>query len=155
MISIRPAQPTDIQHIVRFNAAMALETEDLQLDMATLEKGVRHLFDHPEQGFYLVAEQDHKVTGCLLITFEWSDWRNGLFWWIQSVYVDPDHRRQGIYSRLYQEIQDRAAMDDEIIGFRLYVERENHRAQQTYKAQGMSRTPYVLFEELKDRRESP
>jgi ribosomal protein S18 acetylase RimI-like enzyme len=110
---------------------------------------VRGLLEQPAAGFYLLAESAPRIVGSLLVTKEWSDWRNGDFWWIQSVYVHPDFRRQGVYKRLYLHVQELAAQDPKVCGFRLYVERENARAQATYRALGMQETRYLVFEELK------
>ncbi|MDX1570547.1 MAG: GNAT family N-acetyltransferase [Xanthomonadales bacterium] len=144
---VRRATLEDAPVIARFNQAMARETEGKELDAEVLAAGVRAVFDDPNRGFYLVAESDECVAGCLMITYEWSDWRNGMFWWIQSVYVHPDFRREGIYRTLYAEAR---AMGRKAgaIGFRLYVETENSRAQQTYAALGMERCAYAMFEEL-------
>ena len=125
---------------------MALETENKQLDPDTIHRGVAALFESPELGFYLVAEQDGKVVACLMITTEWSDWRNGIFWWIQSVYVVAEARRQGLFSLLYEHVAAKAKSDPKVCGFRLYVEKENHVAQSVYLSLGMSETDYKLFE---------
>ncbi|EDY82030.1 acetyltransferase, GNAT family [Verrucomicrobiia bacterium DG1235] len=146
---IRLATPVDVPTIAKFNTAMAHETEDKKLDPETITAGVTSLFQHPELGFYLVAEQDDTVLASLMITTEWSDWRNGIFWWIQSVYVIPEARRQGIFTRLYQHIEKLASADPRICGFRLYVEQENQVAQSTYRSLGMQATHYKLFEKLK------
>ncbi len=125
---------------------MAAETEDKGLDAARLRRGIEYLLDHPAEGHYLVAERDGDAAGSLMVTFEWSDWRNGRFWWIQSVYVAPEYRRQGIYTALHGAIQSEARQDPQACGIRLYVERENHGAQATYLSLGMSQTDYRLFE---------
>jgi ribosomal protein S18 acetylase RimI-like enzyme len=145
---IRLATPADAESLIEFNAAMALETEGKELLTGVIGAGVRSLLGNPAAGFYLLAEQDSAV-GSLMITKEWSDWRNGTFWWIQSVYVRPEFRRQGVYKNLYRHVQELAANDPKVCGFRLYVERENSRAQATYSALGMKQTHYLVFEELK------
>jgi ribosomal protein S18 acetylase RimI-like enzyme len=145
---IRLATPADAGVLIEFNAAMALETEGKELLTDVIGAGVRSLLANPAAGFYLLAEQD-SVVGSLMITKEWSDWRNGTFWWIQSVYVRPQSRRQGVYKNLYRHVQELAANDPKVCGFRLYVERENSRAQATYRALGMKQTHYLVFEELK------
>ena len=145
---IRLATPADAGVLVEFNAAMALETEGKELLAEVIGAGVRSLLGNPAAGFYVVAEQD-SVVGSLMITKEWSDWRNGTFWWIQSVYVRPQFRRQGVYKNLYRHVQELASKDPAVCGFRLYVERENDRAQATYGALGMKQTHYLVFEELK------
>lgn len=145
---IRLATSADAAVLVEFNAAMALETEGKNLLPEVIGAGVRGLLDNPVAGFYVLAETE-RVLAALMITKEWSDWRNGSFWWIQSVYVRPEARRQGVYRRLYRHVQEMAAMDPQVCGFRLYVERENSAAQAAYAALGMKETRYFVFEELK------
>ena len=146
---IRRARPGDAKAIVEFNAAMALETEGKRLFPEVIGAGVRSLLRRPKAGFYLLAETRARIVGVLMITTEWSDWRNGAFWWIQSVYVRPAFRRQGVYRCLYRHVQALANKDRRVCGFRLYVERENRRAQATYRALGMEKTRYLVFEQLK------
>ena len=148
-MNIRHAGAEDAHALIEFNRAMALETERKELLPEVIGAGVRALLANPAAGFYLVAEADGQVIGALMLTMEWSDWRNGSFWWIQSVYVRPEARRQGIYRRLYRHVQEMAAQDPKVCGFRLYVERENRAAQATYGALGMKETRYLVFEELK------
>ena len=143
---VRPATESDAATIADFNRAMAWETEHKTLDPATIHAGVHSLLSRPEYGFYLVAETETQVVGCLLVTFEWSDWRNGLFWWIQSVYVHPDFRRRGVFKALYGAVEAKARETPDVCGLRLYVERDNDTAQKTYAALGMTETPYRLFE---------
>jgi GNAT superfamily N-acetyltransferase len=147
-IIIRQAVLGDLKALVEFNCAMARETEGTALDPHRVTAGVRGLFEQPQRGFYLVAEQSGHVVGALMITSEWSDWRNGLFWWIQSVYVPRDWRRQGIFRRLYQHVQQCARRDPQICGLRLYVDCNNGAAQQTYAAMGMTETAYRLYQRL-------
>ncbi|GAB4172570.1 MAG: GNAT family N-acetyltransferase [Calditrichia bacterium] len=147
-MNVRKATDQDIPTIVRFNAAMAQETEQLILNQEILTNGVLRLFRQPEYGFYIVAESGGEVVGCLMITYEWSDWRNGLFWWIQSVYVKPEWRRKKVYSSMINKIKEMAGEDKDVIGFRLYVDKDNKVAQQTYRNQGMSPCHYLMFEEL-------
>ena len=149
-IIVRRADADDADVIVAFNRAMALETEGKVLREEVASRGVAGLFANPGLGFYVVAEAGGEVVGSLMITTEWSDWRDGSFWWIQSVYVRPDSRQRGIYRRLYRFVQDMAAKDPAVCGFRLYAERGNSIAQKAYKALGMEETSYVMFEELKD-----
>jgi ribosomal protein S18 acetylase RimI-like enzyme len=146
---IRLATPADAAALVAFNAAMALETERKELLPEVIGAGVRSLLGNPASGFYVVAQASDRVVGSLLVTKEWSDWRNGDFWWIQSVYVRPESRRRGVYRALYRHVQELAAQDPRVCGFRLYVERDNGRAQATYRALGMKETRYLVFEELK------
>jgi len=143
---IRAAQRGDAAAIARFNAAMAAETESIALDPATLRAGVEAVLDDPRHGFYLVAEVDGAVAACLMITYEWSDWRNGQWWWLQSVYVDPAQRRSGLFRALYQAVERRVRDTPQAIGLRLYVERDNARALRTYRALGMHETAYLLYE---------
>ena len=145
-IVIRLAAASDARTIAGFNAAMARETENLELDGERLLQGVQAVLDDPSKGFYLVAEIDGAVVGQLMLTFEWSDWRNGVFWWIQSVYVQPEARGRGVYKRLYREAVQRAERQGDVCGLRLYVERENERAQRVYRRLGMSPTAYRMYE---------
>jgi ribosomal protein S18 acetylase RimI-like enzyme len=144
--SIRPAALDDAETLTLFNAAMALETEHLSLDAERLRQGVEAVLVDASKGFYLVADEDGAVTGQLLITYEWSDWRNGVFWWVQSVYVRPDRRGLGVYKALYKEAVRRAEAAGNVCGLRLYVEKENGRAQSAYRKLGMSETDYLLYE---------
>jgi len=142
---IRSADPEDIPFLVECNAAMALETEHKTLDRQVLTRGVAAVFDDPRRGFYLIAERDGAQAGCLLITYEWSDWRNGNWWWFQSVYVVPAARRSGLFRALYAEVERRARAAPDAIGLRLYVERDNVRAQRTYASLGMEEEAYRMF----------
>jgi len=146
-LTIRKASTADIGCLTQFNIAMARETEQLELQEDTVSKGVSHMLVHPELGFYLLAEVDGKTAGSLMLTLEWSDWRNALFWWIQSVYVRPRYRHQGVYRALYQQVKLLAAQDGQICGFRLYVEQENKPAKACYRSLGMQPTRYLLYEE--------
>lgn len=146
-LSIRPARPTDLPELVAWNAAMAWETEQRQLDRETLQRGIAGVFEQPQRGFYLIAERDGVAVGGLLVTYEWSDWRDGDFWWIQSVYVHPDARRGGVFSALYAAVAQRANAAG-AVGMRLYVETENSRAQATYEGLGMQRCHYAMYEAL-------
>jgi ribosomal protein S18 acetylase RimI-like enzyme len=146
---IRLARRRDAPVLAAFNAAMALETEGKLLFSEVVGAGVRRLLARPAAGFYVVAETDDQVVGSLMITTEWSDWRNGDFWWIQSVYVRPAHRRRGIYRRLYRFVKDLAARRRSVCGFRLYADLDNRRAAATYRKLGMEKTHYAVFEELK------
>jgi Acetyltransferases len=145
-MQIRDAGPKDVETLVAFNAAMAEETEDLVLDERVLRRGVKRLIEDPALGRCLVAETDEGVVGTLSVTSEWSDWRCGLFWWIQSVYVAPEARGRGVFSDLYDHVQDLARAEPDVIGLRLYVERNNVRAQRTYARLGMEETAYRVYE---------
>lgn len=147
-LSIRLATPGDAEVIVRFNQAMARETEHLELDPARVTPGVAAVLGDPSKGLYWVAIEagSGAVVGQLMITYEWSDWRNGVFWWIQSVYVDPAARGNGVYRALYDHVKAEAAADGGVCGIRLYVERDNRRAQAVYQKQGMKATDYLMYE---------
>jgi len=145
-IVVRPARAQDADDIARFNLAMALETEGKALDPATLRAGVDAVLADARHGFYLVAEADGANAGCLMITYEWSDWRNGQWWWLQSVYVPEEFRRRGVFRALHAEAERRARATSGVIGLRLYVERENVNAQSTYARLGMHDSGYRLFE---------
>ena len=147
-LTVRSATESDAETIARFNRQMAEETEDKPLDPETVRNGVQAVFDDSGRGFYLVAERAGEVVGALLITFEWSDWRNGRFWWVQSVYVQPEARRRGVYTALHREVRRRARETEDVCGLRLYVEGSNAAAQETYEALGMTKTSYRMYEEM-------
>jgi ribosomal protein S18 acetylase RimI-like enzyme len=146
---IRLGTLQDLDVLVEFNRAMAYETEGKELPLATVTAGVETLLKNLDLGFYLLAEKNGKIVGSLMVTKEWSDWHNGLYWWLQSVYVSPEFRRQGIYRRLYEFVIEKANnKQDEmrICGFRLYVEQQNADAQKAYKALGMREAGYKIYE---------
>ncbi len=128
---------------------MALETESVTLDDPTCSNGVAAVFETPALGRYFIAEEDGRVVGSLLITYEWSDWRNGTVWWIQSVYIVPDLRGRGVYAGLYRHVQDLVEADPTVRGIRLYVDRRNASAQQVYTKLGMNGEHYQVFEWMK------
>jgi GNAT superfamily N-acetyltransferase len=144
---IRHAERSDIAAVAEWNAAMAWETEQKRLDPQILTQGVTAVLDEPRRGFYLVAECDGRAVGGLLVTYEWSDWRNGDFWWIQSVYVMPEARRSGVFRALYADVARRAKQAG-AVGLRLYVETENQRAQSTYRELGMAECHYFMYEQM-------
>lgn len=150
-ITIRAARADDAEALAAFNRGIALETEGLALRPEVVLAGVRAVFDEPSRGFYVVAEAageaSVEVVAALMITKEWSDWRCGEFWWIQSVYVAREWRRRGVYRRLYDYVRELATGDAHCCGFRLYVERENAAAKATYAAVGMHATGYEVYEE--------
>ncbi len=146
-MKIRTAAREDAPALVEFNQAMALETEGRQLDSETLSRGVSAVFDEEQKGFYVVAEDNGAIIGGLLVTYEWSDWRNGWFWWIQSVFIRPEARGRSVYSRLYKFVKEKAAQQANVCGFRLYVEKENEHAQAVYEKLGMEKTYYFMYEE--------
>ena len=143
---VRPATRADLPLLVAFNAAMALETEDLRLQPARLQAGVAAALADPQRGVYRVAELGGRPAGALLLTREWSDWRNGWFLWIQSVYVAPEARRRGVYRALHADVLAGAAAAGDVVGVRLYVDRANAGAQRTYERLGMRRARYDFFE---------
>jgi GNAT superfamily N-acetyltransferase len=143
---IRAATAADVPTIARFNAAMAWETEGLKLDRERLRRGVEAVLADPNKGFYWVAELDGRPAGQMLVTPEWSDWRNGAFWWIQSVYVEPPCRGRGVFRALYEHAERLARSEPGVCGLRLYVEEHNEGAQQAYLRLGMKPTSYRIFE---------
>jgi ribosomal protein S18 acetylase RimI-like enzyme len=150
---LRDARPDDADAIVAFNRALADETEGKALDLATVDAGVRRLLADPGRGTYFVAVVDDgadgdRVVGQLMITREWSDWRDGWFFWIQSVYVDPAHRRCGVYRALHAHVLEHARACGDVCGVRLYVEPDNARARATYTSLGMSHTYDVMEQKL-------
>lgn len=147
-MNIRLAQQTDAPALVEFNQAMALETEGKQLDSQILRNGVEAVFEDTKKGFYVVAESENEIIGGLMVTFEWSDWRNSWFWWIQSVYILPESRGRGIYRLLYEFVKEKASEAGNVCGFRLYVEKENTGAQKVYEKLGMSESHYLMYEEM-------
>jgi len=150
-VDIRLANKKDISALVAFNQAMALETEGKQLDENKIGPGVAAVFDDESKGFYVVTESDAgEIVGGLMVTYEWSDWRNAWFWWIQSVYILPEARGQKIYSRMYDFVKARAAKAGGVCGFRLYVETDNLHAQKVYDAVGMNISHYLMYEEESD-----
>lgn len=146
-MNIRIATPEDSVSLVKFNQAMALETEGKGLNTDVLRCGVEAVFKDEEKGFYVVADDGGKIVGGLMITYEWSDWRNAWFWWIQSVYILPEARGQSIYTRLYDFVKAKAAEAGNVCGFRLYVEAENTNAQKVYEKVGMTASHYLMYEE--------
>jgi GNAT superfamily N-acetyltransferase len=147
--TLRPARPDDAPTLVDFNAAMASETEHLTLDRPTLTAGVRAALADPAKARYFVAADDRdQVIGMLMLTLEWSDWRNGEIWWIQSVYVHPAHRRHGVFKALYHHVEN-LAREQNAVGLRLYVVKHNAAAQATYASLGMELSEYLVMENLK------
>jgi GNAT superfamily N-acetyltransferase len=146
MIQIRRATPADLPFLHANNMALAWESEAKRLDAATLEKGLAHLLHDPSLGFYIIAELEGQAVGNLMITVEWSDWRNAPMWWFQSVYVLPDFRGKHVFSAMYHYIRDLARAEG-ARELRLYVEKENVHAQHVYSAMGMSEGHYLMFEE--------
>ncbi len=146
---IRKATRADIQALVDFNTAMAFETEGITLDQHIIKSGVQELFHDPTKGFYIVCEIENSVRACLMITYEWSDWRNGNFWWIQSVYVQKEYRQLGLYKLMYDHIKTTVLKSGEVAGIRLYVDDDNLIAQNVYQKLGMQKSNYQIFEYTK------
>ena len=147
-IRIRTAKKKDAAIISEHQILMAKETENTTLDGDVVLSGVEHLIEQPEYGFYIVAETIEGVIGSILITYEWSDWHDGLYWWIQSVFVDKEFRRRGVYSQMYQYTKNLAEKEG-IKAIQLYVFEKNISAQKTYESLGMELTPYKMYiEEL-------
>ena len=146
-IHVVQADPKHADIIAKFNQAMAIETEGKALPWDKIHPGIQAILQDSSLGFYLVAIDQEDVVGCLAITYEWSDWRNGLFWWIQSVFVAPSHRAKGVSSAMYSHVKHLATEEPGICGIRLYVEKENLTAQHTYKKLGMIETHYRIMEE--------
>ncbi|HLA96415.1 MAG TPA: GNAT family N-acetyltransferase [Pyrinomonadaceae bacterium] len=145
-MKVRIAKIEDTASLVAFNQAMALETEGKTLNSDILTAGVSAVFSDEKKGFYVVAEENGEVAAGLMVTHEWSDWRNGWFWWIQSVYVRPEFRGTGLYGKLYEFVKAKAAEAGNVCGFRLYVEKENEKAQRVYEKLGMHQTYYLMYE---------
>lgn len=147
---IRFATIEDWEAIAQFQVLMAEETENVTLDKNTIENGVKAVFENPHFGKYYVAENEGKIIACLLTTYEWSDWRSAMVWWLQSVYVLPEYRKTGVFSMMYQHIKSLVAADANIGGIRLYMINSNHRARAVYEAMGMDGHHYQLFEWMKE-----
>lgn len=144
---IRKANEDDIEVIAEYNYNLAYETENKELDKDTLLKGVKSIIDDESKGVYYVCVIDNKVVGQIMYTYEWSDWRNGTFIWVQSVYVHKDYRGKGVFKSLYKHIKSICDNDENnFVGIRLYVEKENYTAQKTYKSLGMNECNYYMYE---------
>lgn len=149
MITIRKATTADIPSLVEFQQKLAHETENVTLNSAILHKGMQAMFDDPSKGFYNVVEDNGTVIGCHMITYEWSDWRNGLVWWLQSVYVIDSYRKKGIFKLMYENIVSVIQKDPSLIGLRLYVDKSNARAMKVYESMGMNGEHYTVYEWMK------
>ena len=149
-LNVRLATREDADTIASFSAAMALETEGRRLDPDRLHEGTIALLESPDRGFFMVAELGQlgtcQLLGQLMITYEWSDWRNGVFWWIQSVYVAPSWRHQSIFRRMHEAVMSSAKTSPNVCGVRLYVEESNSAAQAVYRRVGLTPSSYVIFE---------
>jgi GNAT superfamily N-acetyltransferase len=147
-LNLRPARLADRDVIAGFNVALARETESLPLDLSVVRPGVEAILRDPAKGLYFVAESAGAVIGQVLITYEWSDWRNGNFWWLQSVYVQPEFRARGVFKALFRRVADEAAGQKDVCGLRLYMESENHQAREVYERLEIRATHYQVFERL-------
>ncbi|MCF8218101.1 MAG: GNAT family N-acetyltransferase [Bacteroidales bacterium] len=149
-LDILHADKSYLNTIVEFQKQMAYETEGIVLEEQTVYSGVKHIFDHPQTGHYLIAKHKDEIIANLLVLFEWSDWRNGDVLWIHSVFVKPEYRGMGVFKSMYQHVKKEVEERKDYKGIRLYVEKQNQKAQKVYKAVGMSNEHYELFEWLKD-----
>jgi GNAT superfamily N-acetyltransferase len=149
MILIRAAIVSEIPMLIDFQLRLARETESLELNASTLEKGMQAMFHDPSKGQYYVAEDQREVIGCFMLTYEWSDWRNGTVWWLQSVYVKDAYRKNGVFKSMYNYVMGNIQTNPSIIGLRLYVDKSNAQAQQVYAAMGMNGDHYTLYEKMK------
>lgn len=147
---VRPAHAHDLDFIVDCNCRLAAETEHKQLDRPTVTRGVAAALADPRKARYYVACAGDRPVGQLMHTWEWSDWRNGDIWWLQSVYVLPEHRGQGVFRRLFEHVAALAAQDPGVVGLRLYVEQDNAAAQAVYSRLGLSEAGYRVLERLVD-----
>lgn len=143
---IRDARPDDVEIIVDYNLRLAAETEDKYLDRETLRQGVAQVLGDGSKGRYFVACAGDEIVGQLMITYEWSDWRNGNIWWFQSVYVREDCRRQGVFRALFHHVEQKVREEPDVVGVRLYVENANDRAQATYENLGLRPGGYHVME---------
>ena len=148
-MNLRRAVIEDTQVLADFNINMAYQTERIKLIPEVTRAGVETMIKNPQMEFYLVAEDQGEIAASLMVTTEWSDWRNGLLWWKQSVYVRPQNQRRGLYRQLYQQVKSLAESETNVCGFRLYVEQGNSAAQATYRSLGMVETAYKLYQEFK------
>ena len=150
MIEIRKANLSDKEFIVNFQLKMAMETENMKLNEQTVNQGVSQVLENPAKGQYFIAETNGNVIGSLLTTYEWSDWRNGTTLWIQSVFVETNHRGKGAYKALYAHVKSMVQNDPNYTGIRLYVDKSNQRAKAVYSNLGMNGDHYELYEWMKE-----
>lgn len=147
-VIVRPADSNDLDTIVEFNCRLAQETEEKQLHVETVRAGVGALLSSADKGRYFLACQDDRIVGQIMLTYEWSDWRNGSVWWLQSVYVHPEYRRRGVFRAMCHHVEESARATAGVIGVRLYVADTNEAAQQTYREIGIAPAGYLVFEKL-------
>lgn len=145
-ITVRDATAADLEAIVGYNQRLAGETEGKTLDPAVIAAGVRRGFTSPQLCRYFVAEVDGRIAGTTMLTYELTDWRDGVIWWLQSVFIEPEHRRHGVFRAIYHHIEELARAHPEVRGLRLYVHRDNARAMKTYESMGMEKAGYELYE---------
>ena len=150
MISIQKAEVRHIDILIDFQQRLAHESEGVVLNGSTLRKGMEAMFTDPGKGLYYIASDGDEVVGCHMITYEWSDWRNGMVWWLQSVYVKESHRKKGIFKMMYDNVISMIKKDANLIGLRLYVDKSNERAMNVYGAMGMDGSHYTVYEWIKD-----
>lgn len=148
-VNVRDADANDLDLLANFQERLALESENVALDPTTVRKGIQAMFEDPTRGKYFIAEVNGSVAGCHSITYEWSDWRNGVVWWIQSVYVVPQHRKNGVFKAMFQNLKNIIETDSQVVGLRLYVDRSNGIAQDVYRSIGMNGDHYSVFELMK------
>jgi ribosomal protein S18 acetylase RimI-like enzyme len=148
-MDIRKAVLEDLEILVDFQYKMALESENLELDRVVLTEGVKNAVIDPNKASVYVAQENGTIIGSLMITLEWSDWRNGWVWWIQSLYVLPEYRQKGVFKQMYNYLQEVVKGRDDVKGIRLYVDQSNFRAQKVYQAIGMCGEHYTTYEWLK------
>lgn len=149
MIHIEKAAPEHIDILIDFQKRLAFETEGIILSDETLRRGVDALFTDPSKGYYYIAHEDGVAVGCHSVTFEWSDWRNGMVLWLQSLYVIESHRKKGIFKLMYDNLIRMINLDDGLIGLRLYVDKSNTRAMNVYESMGMDGSHYTVYEWMK------
>ena len=150
MITIQKAERQHIDTLIDFQQRLAYESEEVVLDGSTLRKGMEAMFADPGKGLYYIALDGEQIVGCHMITYEWSDWRNGMVWWLQSVYVTESYRKKGIFKMMYDNVISMIKKDPNLIGLRLYVDKSNERAMKVYGAMGMDGSHYTVYEWIKD-----
>ncbi|MBA4055827.1 MAG: GNAT family N-acetyltransferase [Marivirga sp.] len=149
MIQIQKAAPEHIDTLIEFQQRLAFESEGVNLHPDTLRSGMNAMFTDPSKGSYYIAQEDGLIVGCHSVTFEWSDWRNGMVWWLQSVYVRESHRKKGIFKMMYDNLINTIQHNPELIGLRLYVDKSNERAMKVYESMGMDGSHYTVYEWMK------
>ncbi len=146
---IEKAREEHIDILIDFQQRLAFESEEVKLDADTIRSGMKAMFADPSKGVYYIAREENEIVGCHSITYEWSDWRNGMVWWLQSVYVKESHRKKGIFNKMYDNIITIIKNDPGLIGLRLYVDKSNERAMKVYGAMGMDGSHYTVYEWIK------